>query len=76
MGFFLMIIGVNSIAAYVIAEIGFNGFIIKSLYFYLGQNFDQVFGVAYATLIKGGLVLLIDYLVLYWMYKRKIFLKI
>jgi predicted acyltransferase len=71
----LMVIGMNSIAAYVIAD-GFGGFISSSLYIHLGQNFDQVFGLPYASLVKGTLVLLIEFWILYWMYKRKLFLKI
>lgn len=74
--FFLMVVGVNSIAAYVIADGGIRTFIASSLYIHLGQNFDQVFGGAYATLVQGGLVLLIEWLILYWMYKKKIFIKI
>lgn len=74
--FFLTVIGVNSIAAYVIADGGVRTFINKSLYIHLGQNFDTVFGSAYATLVAGGLVLLFEWLILYWMYKKKIFIKI
>lgn len=74
--FFLMIIGVNSIAAYVIADGGIRDFISGSLHTHLGPNFDQVIGPAYATLISGGLVLLFEWLILYWMYKKKIFIKI
>jgi predicted acyltransferase len=69
------IIGVNSIAAYVIAD-GFSPFITSSLYIHLGQTFDQVFGSAYATIAKGGLVLLVEWLILNWMYRKKIFIKI
>ncbi|MFC5533957.1 acyltransferase family protein [Rhodocytophaga aerolata] len=71
----LMVIGMNSIAAYVIAD-GLGGFISSSLYIHLGQNFDKVFGIPYATLVKGSLVLLIEFWILYWMYKRKLFIKI
>jgi predicted acyltransferase len=71
----LKVIGVNSIAAYVIAD-GFSPFISNSLYIHLGQNFDQFFGAPYTTLVKGGLVLLLEWLILYWMYKRKIFIRI
>lgn len=74
--FFLTVIGVNSIAAYVIADGGIRTFIDKSLYIHLGQNFDQIFGSAYATLVAGGLVLLFEWLILYWMHKKKIFIKI
>lgn len=71
----LMVIGINSIAAYVLAD-GFAPFIANSFSIHLGQNYDQVFGLPYATLIKGGLVLLVEFWILYWMYKRKIFIKI
>jgi predicted acyltransferase len=74
--FFLMVIGMNSIAAYVIADGGVKTFISNSLYIHLGQNFDQIFGGAYATLVQGSLVLFLEWLILYWMYKKKIFIKI
>jgi len=74
--FFLMVIGMNSIAAYVISDGGIRAFIANSLYIHLGQSYDQVFGAPYATLVKGVLVLLFIWLILYWMYKKKIFIKI
>lgn len=74
--FFLMVIGVNSIAAYVIADGGVRTLINKSLYIHLGHHFDQAFGPAYATLVAGGLVLFFEWLLLYWMYQKKIFIKI
>lgn len=74
--FFLMVIGVNSIAAYVIADGGVRDFIYNSLFIHLGRNFDQIFGAPYATLVSGGLVLLFEWLILYWMYKKKLFIKI
>ena len=74
--FFLMVIGVNSIAAYVIADGGMRTLINDSLFIHLGQNFDQVFGPAYSTLVSGGLVLFFEWLILYWMYRKKIFIKI
>jgi len=73
--FVLMIIGVNSIAAYVISHL-MKPFINSSLHIHLGQNFDKLFGAAYTTLVAGGLTLLIEWLILYWMYKKKIFIKI
>lgn len=71
----LMIVGMNSIAAYVIAD-GFASFIKESLYIHLGRNFDQIFGSGYATLVRGGMILLLEWLILRWMYKKKIFIKI
>ncbi len=74
--FFLKIIGVNSIAAYVISDGGLRSFIHQSLYIHLGQHYDKIFGSPYSTLISGGLTLLFIWLILYWMYKKKIFIKI
>lgn len=71
----LMVIGMNSIAAYVMAHT-ITDFILSSFSIHLGKNYNQIFGDAYSTLISGGAVLLIDFLILHWMYKRKIFLKI
>lgn len=73
--FVLKVIGMNSIAAYVIAD-GFSRFISQSLHIHLGQHYDQVFGASYATLVNGSLVLLLEWLILYWMYRRKIFIRI
>ncbi len=74
--FFLMVIGANSIAAYVIADGGMRAVISDSLHIHLGQTYDRVFGNAYSTLMNGALVLLFEWLILYWMYKKKIFIKI
>lgn len=74
--FFLMVIGVNSIAAYVIADGGMRNVINDSLFIHLGKNFDQILGPAYATLISGVLVIFFEWLILYWMYKKKLFIKI
>jgi len=74
--FIFTVIGVNSIAAYVIADGGMKNYINQALHTHLGQNFDQIFGTAYATLVSGGLVLLLEWLILYWLFKKKIFIKI
>jgi predicted acyltransferase len=71
----LMVIGMNSIAAYVLAD-GFASFFSNSFAIHLGTGYNQIFGLPYATLITGTLVLLVEFWVLYWMYKRKLFLKI
>ncbi|OOQ62286.1 DUF5009 domain-containing protein [Mucilaginibacter pedocola] len=70
----LMVIGTNSIAAYILAD-GFGSFITKSLYTHFG-HYDQIFGDAYSTLVKGIVVLTIDWLILHWMYRKKVFIKV
>ncbi len=74
--FFLMVIGANSIAAYVLADGGMRSLIYDSLYIHLGQHFDTLFGDAYAPLVSGGLTLFLLWMILYWLYKKKIFIKI
>lgn len=74
--FFLMVIGVNSIAAYVIADGGTRSYISDALFTHLGQDFNQLFGSSYAAFVSGSLILFVEWLILYWMYKRKIFIKI
>jgi len=74
--FFLSVIGMNSIAAYVMSDGGLRQYITDNLYIHLGPHYDQIFGIAYATLISGALTLLLLWLILYWMYKRKIYIKI
>lgn len=71
----LTIIGMNSIAAYLIAHL-FDGFIAKNLITHLGQNFFQVCGAAYAALLHGTAILLVYWLILLWMYRRKLFLRV
>jgi predicted acyltransferase len=74
--FFLTVIGVNSIAAYVIADGGMRKVISDSLHIHLGQQYDHIFGDPYATLVNGVLVLFVEWLILFWMYRKKIFIKI
>jgi predicted acyltransferase len=74
--FFLMVIGANSIAAYVMADAGLRSLISQSFHIHFGRTYDHIFGEAYATLVNGLLVLFVLWLILYWMYKKKIFIKI
>ena len=74
--YFLMVIGANSIAAYVMADAGFRSLIKKSLFIHFGKNFDKILGAPYATLVSGTITLFILWLILNWMYKKKIFIKI
>jgi heparan-alpha-glucosaminide N-acetyltransferase len=71
----LIVIGMNSIAAYCIAHL-FDGFVFKALKTHLGQNVFKGLGTTYEPLLHGAAVLLVLWLMLYWMYRRKIFLRI
>ncbi|MFA4869597.1 MAG: hypothetical protein WC623_15440 [Pedobacter sp.] len=74
--FFLLVIGSNSIAAYIISDAGVRDLISNSLHIHLGQTYDQLLGAHYATLVNGCLVLFIIWLILYWLYRKRIFIKI
>lgn len=71
----LVVIGMNSIAAYMIAHL-FEDFIASSFRIHLGERAFQLFGTALEPLLLGGAVLLTYWVLLFWMYRRKIFLKI
>ncbi len=71
----LLVIGSNSIAAYVMAHL-FDAFIAKNLVTHFGTAPFRVFGPAYEPLMHGAAVLLILWLMLYWMHRRRIFLRI
>jgi len=71
----LVVIGVNSIAAYLIAHL-FEDFIAESFQIHLGQGIFASFGTALALFIRGVVVLTVYWLMLFWMYRRKIFLRI
>jgi len=71
----LVVIGMNSIAAYCIAHL-FEDFVSSSLATHVGREIYGVFGHPYVPLVQGGLVLFVFWLILYWMYRRKLFLRI
>lgn len=71
----LVVVGMNSIAAYLIAEL-LREFVYSSFRIHLGEQPFQIFGVGLEPLLMGAAVLLTYWLMLYWMYRRKVFLKI
>ncbi len=71
----LMVVGMNSIAAYLIAHL-WEDFIVESLHIHLGHQLFRVFGAGLEPLMLGIAVMLTYWLILYWMYRRKLFLRI
>jgi predicted acyltransferase len=74
-GWPLMVLGMNSIAAYLLDWLA-PKWIGDNLQRHLGSGFLQTFGPAYEPLVKGTLVVLILWLMLYYFYRQKIFLRI
>ena len=71
----LIVIGMNSIAAYLIAHL-FRQFIADSFRIHLGVNAFRVFGPGLEPLMQGAAILAVYWLILFWMYRRKLFLRI
>ena len=71
----LVVVGMNSIAAYVMAE-RCREFVESSFQIHLGMRFLNAMGTALEPFFLGVLTLLTYWLVLYWMYKKKIFIRI
>jgi predicted acyltransferase len=71
----LAVVGMNSIAAYLIAHLC-EDFITRSFLIHLGERPFQVFGSAFEPLLLGAVVLFTYWVMLWWMYRRQIFLKI
>lgn len=71
----LVVVGMNSIAAYLIAHL-WEDFIVNNLHINLGYQVFRVFGAGLEPLMLGIAVMLIYWLILYWMYRRSLFLRI
>jgi heparan-alpha-glucosaminide N-acetyltransferase len=71
----LVVVGMNSIAAYLIAHL-FEDFITSSFRIHLGDRPFMVLGPGLYPLLLGSAVLLTYWYILLWMYRRKLFLKI
>jgi len=73
--FFLTVIGMNSIAIYCLVHL-IDRFIINSFYTHLGHGPFRVFGEAYEPLLVGAATLGVFYLILLWMYRKRLFIRI
>lgn len=71
----LKVVGMNSIAAYMMSWL-FVDSISAALLRHLGRWPFDLFGSAYEPLLLGAGVILVEWLILWWMYRRKIFLRI
>ena len=71
----LVVVGLNSIAAYLIAHL-WDSFIAESFRIHLGRDVFASFGSGLEPFLQGVAVLISYWLVLYWMYRRRLFLRI
>jgi predicted acyltransferase len=70
-----MVIGANSIAIYVMAWT-MESFVQRTLQIHFGSAPFLVLGAPFEPVLRGIAVLLIFWSILYWMYRKKIFIKI
>jgi predicted acyltransferase len=73
--FALVVIGMNSIAAYCMDHL-FGGFIRAALRRHLSEGYFRFLGAPYEPLLLGASELLVLWLLLFWMHRRKLFLRI
>ena len=71
----LIVIGMNSMAAYLMAHL-FESFLADSFRIHFGAHALQFFGTGVEPLMRGIAILLAYWLMLFWMYRRKIFLRV
>jgi heparan-alpha-glucosaminide N-acetyltransferase len=71
----LVVVGMNSIAIYVMSWT-MSGFFSNALDRHLGRAISMMAGPTFQPVLHGFAVMLIFWLILFWMYRRKIFLRI
>jgi predicted acyltransferase len=73
--FWLMVIGANSIAIYVMSWT-MEHFVSESLLIHLGRAPFLLLGPPFEPVLRGIAVLLVFWWILHWMYRKRIFIKI
>ncbi len=75
LAFPLVVVGMNSIAAYLIAHL-WEDFVLNSFRIHLGVRVLNAFGTALEPFVLGVLAMAAYWLILYWMYRKRIFIRI
>ena len=71
----LIVAGMNPIALYCLWQLS-GGYIRNTLKIHLGQHIFESFGTIYTPMLERLSVLLVFWLILFWMYRRKLFLRV
>ena len=74
-GFPLVVAGLNPITLYCMWQL-MVGFVRDNVRTHFGQHVFDTFGTIYAPMLERVVVLLVFWLILFWMYRRKLFLRI
>jgi heparan-alpha-glucosaminide N-acetyltransferase len=70
-----VVVGLNPITLYCMWQL-MGGFIRENVKRHISQNVFEIFGEAYSPVLERAIVLLVLWLIVLWMYRRKIFLRI
>jgi predicted acyltransferase len=73
--FGLIVIGMNSMAAYLMAHL-FESFLASSFQIHIGRFLMAPMGAPLEAFLRGAVVLASYWVILYWMYRRKLFLRV
>ncbi|HEY1859236.1 MAG TPA: hypothetical protein VGG61_02720, partial [Gemmataceae bacterium] len=71
----LRVIGANSIVAYCMAHL-INGFVERSFKIHLGPEIFKSAGEMYEPFVTGIALLVVQWLILFWMYRKKVYVRI
>ena len=71
----LIVVGMNSITMYVMAEL-LPGWLGKTLQVHFGHDVFMPAGEIYEPLIRSAAILAVMWLVCYWLYRQKIFIRV
>ena len=70
-----LVVGANSIAMYVIVHVA-TDYVTRSLLIHLGPGPFNVFGAVFAPVLLGACTLALFWLILHWMYRNRVFVRI
>jgi predicted acyltransferase len=71
----LVVVGLNPITLYCLSQLS-GGFIRQQLSIHVGPHVFDYFGKTWEPLFEHGLTLLVLWLMVWWMYRRKIFVRL
>jgi predicted acyltransferase len=70
-----IVVGMNSIAMYVIVHVA-TDYVGRAFVIHLGRAPFEIFGAVFAPVLIGGATLVVFWLILYWMYRNRVFVRI
>jgi predicted acyltransferase len=71
----LVVVGLNSIAMYCMSH-QLKPWVARTLKMYLGQEIFQFLGSGYEPMLQSTMIGLVFWLICYWMYRRKMFIRV